>query len=180
MNLKNYFYLQKGQNAPLLWKFMQIKPSDYFNSMDEIKTFVENNRPNLSDEEYHMLKAITGLSDQEGDFEELDGIGQIDKSIVPIILYLNQKNILTNSSCSGIRKEHPKWKNEEFSGYISIIDDGNEKAKDIIKNAALNLAFSFNEEEAYLKPVYTIRIKGTDEYKLKAWNQLLENLIRRL
>lgn len=167
MRLFDYFY------------FME-KPSDHFKSMDEVKALIDKHKDSISDEEYKTLLIITGLSDQEGDFEEVDKVGNIDISIASIIRHLNNKNYKTNSSCSGISSEHQKWRERRFSGYISIIDDDDKLKKSKIKEIAENNQFLFEEEEVYLKPSYTIRIQGTDEYKKKAWRQLSENLAKEL
>lgn len=157
-----------------------MKPSDYFKTMDEVKAYVESQRAVLSDEEYKALKLATGLNEQMGVFEELDGIGQVDRTIAPIIALLNQHGYITNSSCSGLKSEHEEWKKYEFRGYIAVIDDGNETRKRFIRDLVTGLPFTYEEEEVYLQPAYTIRVAGSDEIKTEAWKQLLKRLKQKL
>jgi hypothetical protein len=152
------------------------KPSRHFKSMDEVKAFIDKHKASISNEEYNTLLIITGLGDQEGKFVELESIGKIDNTIVNVVKTLNSNDYITNSSCSGVRSEHPKWSDADFSGYISIVDDGNDHKKNVIRKIADELNLSFHEEEVYLKPSYTIRVKGSDEHKKKAWNRFSELL----
>ena len=154
-----------------------METSDYFKSMDEIKALVEKYENVLSNDDYNTLKKIMGLGEQEGDYKDVIGIGKIDTSIVKLIKTLNKTNFATLSSCSGIRSEHNKWR-EDHSGYISFLNDGNEVRCNIIKEFAKQKQFKFEELEVYLRPAYTIRIYGTDEAKTNAWHSLLECIIQ--
>ena len=62
-----------------------MKPSECFNSMDDVKKYVENYENILPAESYSLFKKIMGLGEQEGDFSDVGGVGKIDKSIVKLI-----------------------------------------------------------------------------------------------
>ncbi|SHJ11203.1 hypothetical protein [Parasporobacterium paucivorans] len=153
-----------------------MKPSDYFKTMEEVKAYVEGQRPYLSDEEYKSLKLATGLNEQMGKHVEIEGVGQIDKTIAPIIILLNQCGYCTNSSCSGLKSEHEEWKDYDFRGYIAVVDDGDEIKKNKLRDIVSALPFSFEEEEVYLKQAYIVRVSGTDEHKNKSWEMLQKKL----
>jgi selenocysteine lyase/cysteine desulfurase len=149
-----------------------MKFSDHFSSMDEVKNWLERMKPYCTPEQYEAFKFVMGLGEQEGEYIEIEGIGKIDKTIASFVQELNQMGFHTLASCSGILEEHPQ-QTERISGYLSFLFD-KEQSK-IVKQFAKELGLIYQEGECYLKPAFTIRIKGeTDEEIRNKWRQLNE------
>ena len=75
--------------------------SEYFKDMDEVKTSVERMKTSLSPENYELMLYLFGLLENRGLSDPILLHGQevkIDRSIVPIIIDLNSRNITTLAS----------------------------------------------------------------------------------
>lgn len=141
---------------------------DKFSSMEEVKEFLDKEKNNFTEEEYSLIKKVLGMGEQEGDSLLVEGIGEIDKSIVPLIKSLNDKELKTLSSCSGVFSEHPSWE-EEQNGYIAFHLIHSEE----VKLAADELGLVYSEGETYFNPSCTIRVEGDDDTKMQKWSSLL-------
>lgn len=151
-----------------------MKASDYFKSMDEVKEYCERFKNQCTNEEYKALQMMFGIAEQEGIYREVEGIGKIDISIAKYIEDFNNVGLKTLASCSGLIKDHPKFK-FRTKGYIAF--EYSDKAAYIIKKVADKLGLRNNEGECYLKPDYSVRFeKETDvenEHDLKDFHEMV-------
>ena len=141
-----------------------MKMSERFSSMDEVKAYVEKFKGFCSEEDYKLLLMLFGFGEQEGLYEEIEGIGKIDKSIARYIKDFNDVGLTTLASCSGIKKEHPN--SNIVEGYISFLDKDN--IREIVIPIANKLNLKHKLTECYLKPSIWVGFDmETDEEKEK-------------
>lgn len=153
-----------------------FKASKYFSSMKEVEEMLEEMKKSSTTEEYLALKKALGLTDQEGDYREVEGIGKIDRSIADFVEELKRHGYQTLSSCSGIRLEHPKHA-EPAGGYLSFILDNRATR---IKEACRQVGLPVREGEVYLKPALTVVIEGrTDDDIVEKWRSLRSALLKK-
>ena len=145
-----------------------FKASKYFISMIEVEEMLERLKKTSTPDEYRAWQTVLGLAEQQGDYRVVEGIGKIDSSIADFIEELNQKGYQTLSSCSGLKKEHPK-EAKPPTGYLSFLHDSNAEQ---IAEVCAQLDFPVIEGEVYLKPAITVTLRGdTDKEMEEKWEK---------
>lgn len=154
--------------------------SEYFKNMDEVKASVEYMKTSLSPEDYELMLYLFGLLENRGLSDSILLHGQevkIDRSIVPIIIDPNSRNIKTLASCSGLQSEHPEGRFRPESGYLAIAFDA-----DLMEYLQHNLKDPFikvSKSECYLKPSISIDIQSKEDIILQEKWALVWNILKR-
>lgn len=148
-----------------------MKPSEIFNNMDEVRAYAASMRASLDDEAFDTLLFVLGLCENEGMYETVVVDGQevnIDRSIAPLIIMLNNKGLHTLACCSGIQSEHMNAKHDVASGYISFRESDETWNK--MSAIADQLNLQIEKSECFLQPSILIRIKGDDDKKQEVFD----------
>lgn len=156
-------------------------PSEIFNSIDEVKAFVDriSNQASLSDDDRQELLFLCGLEENKALTGPviIDGVEiLIDQYIVPIIMDLNERGIHTIASCSGLQSEHKESIHQPDRGYLAV-----DFCSDLLQHLKDNLddaMFSLKAAEAYLKPAVIIYILGNSDEELKTGWHVLWNILK--
>lgn len=152
--------------------------SELFKDMDEVRSFVENMRSNLSDEDYEVMLHVFGLRENHAVSDIVQIRGQevkIDRSIAPMILDLNERGIITLASCSGMQCEHPEGRFRPESGYLSLSYDA--AMYEYLKSKLPDEHISVTQSECYLKPAISIDIRKVSDRELEEeWTRTWEAL----
>ena len=154
--------------------------SECFKDMDEVKASVESMKTSLSPEDYELMLYLFGLLENRGLSDSILLHGQevkIDRSIVPIIIDLNSRNITTLASCSGLQSEHPEGRFRPERGYLAIAFDA-----DLMEYLQRNLKdplITISKSECYLKPSVSIDIQSKEDTILQEKWDLVWNVLKR-
>lgn len=147
---------------------------DLLESMEDVHIFLEWIKPTTSPELYNGIRLLLGMADQEGDAVKVEGVGLIDKSIAPLVGWLNREGYITLASCSGLLREHPKQK-EQMKGYLSFRAGGLNEA--MIETVASRVGIPVETGMTYFEPSITIRITGeNDEERERKWAEFEKSL----
>ncbi len=153
--------------------------SEQFKSMEEVKASVESMKSSLSPEDYELMLYLFGLLENRGLSDSILLQGQevkIDRFLVPMILDLNTRNIVTLACCSGLQSEHPEGRFRPESGYLAIAFDT--KLLEFLQNNLNDSLIRISEGECYLKPSVSIVIQSKEDTILREkWN-LIWNVLK--
>lgn len=152
------------------------KASKHFNSMDDVKTFVESMKGSLSLDDYELMLYYFGLLENRGVSDTVrlqDKEIKIDRYIAPMIIDLNQRGIRTLASCSGLHEEHPAGKFRPEKGYLSVAYDS-----DLLGYLySSDTQIEVEESECYLEHAICLYVDADDDDKRKEkWNVVWQAL----
>ena len=151
-----------------------------FITMEEIKDFVEQLKPGLTEVQYELLLFVCGLLKNEGDASivEIDGEKiAIDKFLSPIIKDLNSHGYRTLACCSGLQEEHRNAKFGHNAPYLSFAY--NEQLFDKLGKETDSLGIKVRIGSAYLQKSVSISIPFADDETLKKkWLGLRDFLLQ--
>ncbi len=101
-----------------------------------------------------------GQFSQQGNVKKsFFGKNEIDKSIEPLVQWLNQEGFITKYSCSGLKKDHPNKEIRQDGAYICFLYQENDRKKlNLIYKIAGQLRFSVHEKMLGRKRAMVIRI----------------------
>lgn len=151
---------------------------DKFNSIDELREFIESLRGKLSDEDYDLILYVSGLLDNQAISDDIVLQGQvvrIDHYLVPMIQDINQQGIITLASCSGLQEEHRESKFKPGGGYLAISFNNN--LFEFLQNNIADSLIEVTQGNCYFKHSILIYIRTEDDTKLKeGWKQVWNEL----
>ena len=154
--------------------------SERFHSMDEIRTSVESMKNTLSPEDYELMLYLFGLLENRGVYDSILLHGQelkIDRSITPMIVDLNSRDITTLASCSGLQSEHPEGRFRPESGYLAISFDA--RLLSFLQNNLQDSLIDISKGESYLKEAIIIVIRSKEDTVLKEKWSLIWEILKR-
>lgn len=146
--------------------------------MDTLKFYIEQLKPNLSEDEYELVLYASGLLENRGIAEVIELQGKqvkIDKYIAPMIADLNKQNIPTLACCSGLQAEHPGTKFKPEAGYLALAF--NQDLLEYLQQSLQNNIVEVKESTCYFQPSISITIKSKDDNTLQEkWQRVWEKL----
>lgn len=152
---------------------------DKFQSMDELKKFIEGLKGSILDSEYELLLYVSGLLENQAISDEIILQGKpakIDHYLVPMIVDINQRGIITMASCSGLQGEHQNSKFKPQTGYVAL--QFNNKLLDFLQQNLIDSLIEVKESTCYFVPSISIYIPSEDDTILKEKWQLIWNTLR--
>lgn len=136
--------------------------------MDEVRAYVEKFKTLLSPNDYEWMLFLFGLRENSGECETVQIQGQevkIDKYLVPMVMDLNNRNIPTLASCSGLKSEHPADEFAPTSGYLAV--SFSEDLITYLEAAVNDPAIEVKAGECYFQPSISVTIKCSDDEAMK-------------
>ena len=142
--------------------------SDIFKNMDEVRAYVEKFKTLLSPNDYEWMLFLFGLRENNKEYETVQIQGKevkIDKYLVPIVEDLNNRNIPTLASCSGLKSEHPADEFAPTSGYLTV--SFSEDLLAYLEAAVNDPVIEVKTGECYFQPGIAITIKCSNDEAMK-------------
>lgn len=146
--------------------------------MDTLKSYIEQLKPNLSEDEYELILFVSGLLENRGIAEVIELQGKqvkIDKHMAPMIADLNKQGIPTLACCSGLQVEHSDTKFRPETGYLAL--KYNQHLLEYLQQSLKDSLVEVKKSTCYFQPSISITIKSKDDAILKEkWQLVWEKL----
>jgi len=153
-------------------------PSNFFQSMDEVREYAESIKDSMPEEIYNDILFLLGLEENKAITRSVIINGEdvpIDCYIADLVEYLEKKGYKPLASCSGLQEEHQHSIHKPKQGYLSVkyLENYYKYLSDSLNIDGITVEVS----ESYLQPSINFIIKEETDEELKAlWDKLFEFL----